>query len=243
MDNTHGIVLLPSLFGTSLSFWWHWLLLKLAGYQVAVVDIYRGQKFKRPFFLKIVTKPPAERDLLVDELMARLNENVVLTGITAAVTRLKQGCGRVFIIGYGIGGTFGLKWAETQGDTLTGIVAYYPHLVYPMGFPANRVPPNFDKINGNCPIVIFFGKNDHVTQHSRMCAEELQRRHPTVSLSVLPRAGHAFADWAIQWCFPNPLYHRATALITWYSTLHFLHQQTQDTTATEEPATLAKHGS
>ena len=241
MPKPRAVVLLPALFGTSLSFWWHWLLLKLAGYHVVTVDVYKGQAFRRPFFLKIVAGSEEERMQKINALAARLDEQVVMGNLERAVGILRRTGYLVSLVGYGIGGTFALKWAERYADSLACVVAIFPHLVYPEGFPRDRVPPDFNRINGNCTLALFFGKDDAVTPESVAEAHRVEQEHPGVVVHIMDNAGHAYTERFIQWCFPSPLYCRAASWLSWEIMKDFLKRgfQIKEHRARDEEAALA----
>jgi dienelactone hydrolase len=212
-----GVIMLPALFGTSLSFWWHCLLLLMRGYSVAVVDIYKDQKFLRPFFGKIVSGTPEERTRKIDELAAQLKEEPVIRNIANARTQLQtEGCTHVVILGYGMGGTMALKWLEDKPEgTVRGIVANSPHLVYPPNFPQERVAPAMGQVNVPC---FFYGQHDDATPDSVAKAKELAGIREGGMYTLIFNAGHAFTDAFIQAGFPNPLYRPIPAWQAWRET-------------------------
>lgn len=208
--------MLPAIFGTSLSFWLHVWLLRLRGFKVQVVDVYDGQGFRRPFFVNLVRSQEA-----IDAHARRFDKIKVIDRINYAVSELREqsGCNEVFVIGYGLGGVFGLLFAEKTGDfadyyrRVDGVVAYYPHLAFPPGF-SYEAP---DPAKARCPVRMFFVADDrHVTAGTITRAEQASAAARHILLWIYHgENGHAFADFTVQYCFPNPLYRRRASRHAW----------------------------
>lgn len=211
--------MLPSIFGTSLSFWLHVWLLRLRGFKVRVVDVYDGQEFGRPFFMKLVRSQEA-----IDAHAKRFRLSPVFVEIKRAIFRLQRaGCDDVFLVGYGLGGVFALLYEEKVAGQIApyppvdGVVAYYPHLAFPPGFGYDAPDPT--KVR--CPVRMFFvGDDRHVPAGTIVRAESAAATTSHVKLMIFHGAnGHAFADFAVQYCFPNPLYRRRIARFAWQTML------------------------
>lgn len=204
-----GVVMLPMIFGSSLSFRWHVLRLRLHGYTVRTVDLYRGQVFRRPFFARLVGGVDERQRL--NELAARFDDAPIIRQIERAALELHRHCGRVVLMGFGLGGIYALKYAEYT-MWISGVIAWYPHLRFPLGFP--KVPPNCECMAS--PVLLFYGDRDDKVEPSTVeQAQELDINSLHITTVIFPNAGHAFADAYVQYCFPNPLWHPSHSRQSW----------------------------
>lgn len=212
MQRPLGVVMLPMIFGTSLSFYLHAVRLRLRGYVVETVDTYNEQPFRRPFFGKIVGKHEQKN---LNELAARFQDDLIIAKIGSAFERLQKRCVKVAVLGFGHGGIYALKYAQISGKP-RGVIAWYPHLTFPPEVP--KVPPVMEAIN--CPCLLFFGaQDDKIEPGTLKEAQRLSREHPRFTSCVFNSAGHAFADATVQGCFPNPLWRPSASRRSWKDAL------------------------
>ncbi len=210
-----GIVMLPAIFGSSISFRWKALRLRLSGYLVRTIDLYRGQSFGRPLTTHL-TGSADERERL-DELAARLNDDPIFQQMEDTVLALYARCGQVALVGFGIGGTYALRYVG--GTELGGVVAWYPPLIFPHDFP--KESPHCERIR--CPVVLFYGHDDNVLAPGTVdYGLRLARSHDDIETFGFPHAGHAFADAFIQYCIPNSLWRPRASWQSWRIALRHL---------------------
>jgi len=204
LNRRTGIVMLPMLFGTSASFIWHILRLRLLGYSVVSVDLYEG---KRPFFFPYVAGPKASAAART-ELADSIDDTRLEAQISGAAMFLRAtGSNRVVLFGFGYGGIAALN-NSTEADA---VVAWYPHLIAPEG--SRKAPPDLGTVT--CPALLIFGEDDDETPGSLELALRFERTSLSVSVLGIAHAGHAFADLTVQGGFPSPKYRPKAAFEAW----------------------------
>ncbi len=116
-----GVVVLPMIFGTSLSTRLRCLALERLGYSAEQVDPYQNQAFGRPFFGQVLRGD--ERANLA-ELAARFDDDMVVQEVERAVVHLfhVRGCRHIVLAGFGLGGIYPLMYAQSQSTRLHKVV-------------------------------------------------------------------------------------------------------------------------
>lgn len=214
-----GIVAMPMIFGSSLSFQSHLRELRKEGYHVRVCDPYRGQSFRRPFFLPLVLGDLKTQRTKVNALAKRFRYRPLAVDVSNALGYLRTR-ERIFLLGFGLGAGYLLKAAEGR-ERVNGVIGWYPHLIYPEGF--SETPPNFTRIT--CPVMLFFGeKDDRIEPGTLALARGLPERFKNVEGLFYPNVGHAFADHFVQYFFPSPLYNERAAKDSWREALAKIRQ-------------------
>lgn len=211
-ERTVGVIGLPMIFGESRSFNNHMNQLTERGYQVETVDLYDGQQFSQPFFMRLVAGKNSKEK--INALVARFEVETVTENINNAADKLAEnGSTDTYITGFGLGGVFALKSAESRD--FSGISAWYPHLVYPET--VHHAPPNFDRIQ--TPLQLFYGAEDDKIEPGTI---EKAQSLTGVEVTVFENTGHAFADRFVQSNFPSPLYKKAAAEASWHQALRMM---------------------
>jgi dienelactone hydrolase len=153
------------------------------------------------FFLPGVINPK-----ILDKFVAKMDHDAILRQIDRKVKMLENfDHNQVFLVGYGLGGVFSLKYAENHtNSSLAGVVAFYPHLSFSdiVSWPA----PNLEAIH---PTLLLFGeKDDKVGQKTLDIARGYNKQKQDDKSSLVQvvfyPAGHAFADRKVQYFFRSP---------------------------------------
>jgi dienelactone hydrolase len=184
------------------------------GYGVEIVNLYQGQPITAPFFLPLVLGKNSKMKLNL--IAAQFQDEAIMTGFQQAESALRErGYTKIVLVGFGLGGVYSLKYAEKHEEGfLDGVVAAYPHLLFPKGFP--KSPPNIARIM--CRVLMVFGKNDEMVEPGTLAyAKSLEEKHreddTLIPLSVrfYQDANHAFFEKEVQSLWPNPFYNKEKA--------------------------------
>jgi dienelactone hydrolase len=200
------------IFGLSRSFEAHVADLEGRGYPVQTVQLMDST----PFFLPQVAGP-GHQDRL-NRLATSIDDQAVTDRIDGAISRLYgyYACDRFVLAGFGYGAISALYAARSM--TVSGVLGWYPHLVFPAGIA--KQPPDLGALT--CPVRLFYGENDPETADSLEVAQAAQRTAAHVDVTAYPRVGHAFADRYVQGRIRNPKYKAGAAEASWQAALTWL---------------------
>lgn len=208
-----GIIVLPMILGRSA---WHsflYIFLKFRGYQVEIVDLYKGQEFKRPFFMKVIGR---NEDIKLKRLASQFNDDIIHDHLNKAIQRLRQkNCDEIFLFGSSLGGFYAIEFALKNPKKISGIVVWYPILIFPEGFANHQgdPKPNPSVERLKTKLHIFLGSEDNKLHPTTLkIVKSLTIENSNISHKIYEEVGHGFLEPTVQSIFPNPFFRPGIAL-------------------------------
>jgi len=222
MQNDVGFIIIPSVFGDTVSTKQKIEKLNELGCPSSFVDIYKNHPIhkeergtSRPNILKIILHKDSKRLKKSDELAFSFDEKTLFRNIDELVkSKRYKNAQSIILAGFGFGATICLRYMENRiRSKIKMLNIWYPHIVLPNKSIKTRTSksirtPSFYNIPKTTKIIIFHGDKDSIVEPGNLeKAKEYASTLPNVELVVYKGAKHGFAEKFIQGWIPNLPYY------------------------------------
>jgi len=175
--------------------WAHAFMLRRAGFDVQVVDIFDDQpRAHKPGWKELACAHTREWG---GSLLGNLSERMTIADFEGALTRaFFLRAERFYLVAYGVGSDAALSFLQggASRENVTGAILFYPHM--------KMEAAGFHRISPRADVQLLFGANDEVTTVDR--ARGIASNFKQVTVHLFP-GGYGFGSVLIRGsAFPIP---------------------------------------